>query len=173
MTWSPGMPDPYPSASSVEIYRPGADSAFADWRFEDVAIRRIAAYLIDVVIVGVLMLLAMVAGVVLTVLTFGLLGPLLGLISFAVILVGYTTLLIGGPRSATFGMRLLGIEVRRLDGGRPDYLLAGVSVVLFYVLHIATSWLLLLVALFNRRRRLVHDFLCGTVVVRTDPATER
>lgn len=167
------MPDPYPSASSVEIYRPGADEAFADWRFEEVAVRRVIAYVIDVVIVGLLMAAVMLAGVALTVLTLGLAGPLLGLVSFAVILVGYTTLLVGGPRSATFGMRLLGIEVRRLDGGRPDYLLAGVSVLLFYVLHIASSWLLLLVALFNRRRRLVHDFLCGTVVVRADPMTER
>lgn len=167
------MPDTYPSASNVEIYRPGADQAFADWRYEEVAVRRVFAYVIDVAIVGLLMAVALFAGVVLTVLTLGLTGPLLGLVSFAVILVGYSALLIGGPRSATFGMRLLGIEVRRLDGGRPDYLLAGVSVVLFYVLHVATSWLLLLVALFNRRRRLVHDFLCGTVVVRSDPATER
>ena len=167
------MADPYPSASSVEIFRPGDDGTFAHWRFEGIAVRRIFAYVIDVGIVGLLLALAMIAGVVLTVLTLGLAGPLLGLVSFAVILVGYTTFLVGGPRSATFGMRLLGIEVRRLDGRRPDLLLAAVSVVLFYVLHIATSWLLLLVALFNRRGRLVQDFLCGTVVIRTDPVTER
>jgi uncharacterized RDD family membrane protein YckC len=164
------MPDPSTSAPSVEIYRPGADDVFADWRFEEIAVRRVVAYVIDVVIVAILLAVATFAGVVLTVLTLGLAGPLLGLISFAVILVGYTALMVGGRRSATFGMRLMGIEVRRIDGGRPDYLLAGVLVVLFYVLHIATSWLLLLVALFNRRRRLVHDYLCGTVVVRTDPA---
>lgn len=167
------MPESYPSASSVAIVQPPGDGPFAEWQFEGIAIRRVLAYVIDLVLVGVLLALATIAGVVLTVLTLGLAGPLLGLISFAVILVGYTTLLVGGPRSATFGMRLVGIEVRRLDGRRPDYVLAGVSVILFYVLHVATSWLLLLVALFNRRGRLVQDFLCGTVVVRTDPVTER
>ncbi|WP_162915130.1 RDD family protein [Desertibaculum subflavum] len=167
------MPESYPSASSVALAQPGGDGPFAGWRFEGITVRRILAYAIDVALVGVLLALAMFAGMVLTVLTLGLAGPLLGLVSFAVILVGYTTLLVGGPQSATFGMRLVGIEVRRLDGRRPDYLLAGVSVVLFYVLHVATSWLLLLVALFNRRGRLVQDFLCGTVVVRTDPVTER
>ncbi len=139
-------------------------------RFDNVATLRVVAYLIDAFIVSLLLACAFAVGLVLTVLTFGLLAPILAFLSFAVVLVGYSAVLVGGRTSATVGMRVMGIEVRRVDGGRPDFILAGVHALLFYVLHVPFFFLLLLVGLFNPQRRLVHDYLTGLLVVRTGRA---
>ncbi len=98
-------------------------------------------------------------------LTFGLLfGPavaLLGLLPLA-----YHTLLIGGDKSATIGMRLMDVEVRTWTGARPGYVQAGVQTALFYLSIAVLTPLILLVALFNERCRCLHDLLCGAVVIR-------
>ncbi len=152
----------------LTAYRPDDREALAAARFDNIAALRVVAYLIDAAIVAVLLACALAIGLVLTVLTLGLLAPVLGFLSFAVVLVGYSTILVGGSKSATFGMRMMGIEVRRLDGSRPDFILAAVHVILFYALHAPFLFLLLLVGLFNPQRRLAHDFLTGIMVVRAD-----
>ena len=58
--------------------------------------------------------------------------------------------------------------MRRIDGERPGYLQAALLTVVFYVSVAATSWLILLIALFNQRGCTLHDYLCGTLVVNTD-----
>jgi uncharacterized RDD family membrane protein YckC len=75
-------------------------------------------------------------------------------------------LTIGGRRSATPGMRIMDITVRTWDGRRPGYFQAVVQTILFYATVGLTTWLILAVALFNGRRRCLHDYLCGTLVVR-------
>jgi len=157
-----------PNPGVLTAYRPDDRDALAAARFDNIAALRIVAYLIDAAIVALLLTCAFAVGLVLTVLTLGLLAPILGFLSFAVVLVGYSTLLVGGARSATFGMRMMGIEVRRLDGSRPGFIHAAVHVILFYALHAPFLFLLLLVGLFNAQRRLVHDFLTGILVVRAD-----
>jgi uncharacterized RDD family membrane protein YckC len=127
--------------------------------FDGVMFRRIVAYLIDVVILSGAVLFLWF----LVVVTLGLLGPVTALIT-PVIPIAYHSLLIGGPNSATIGMRLMGIEVRRLDGGRPDLVQALVQTLLFYT-TLALTGLLLIVALFNDRRRCLHDWLSGTLTV--------
>ncbi len=139
--------------------------------FDGVTLRRIVAYLIDMVIVGILFLLVMWAFSVLGFLSFGVLSPVLVAI-LPFVPLAYHTFLIGGERSATLGMRLFGIEVRRMDGGYPDYLQAGLLTIVFYVSVAATGWLILLVALFNGRGRTFHDYLCSTVTTRLRPAIE-
>lgn len=130
--------------------------------FDGVMFRRILAYLIDVVILsGAVFFLWF-----LVVVTLGLLGPVAAFIT-PVIPIAYHSLLIGGPNSATIGMRLMGIEVRRLDGGRPDLVQALVQTLLFYA-TLALTGLLLIVALFNDRRRCLHDWLSGTLTVNTN-----
>jgi uncharacterized RDD family membrane protein YckC len=69
-------------------------------------------------------------------------------------------------------MRAFGIEVRSWTGDRPDHLQALVQTVLFYVSTAATCSLILLVALFERRRRTVHDMVAGTLVIRRFPEPE-
>ncbi len=66
-------------------------------------------------------------------------------------------------------MQTMGIEVRASDGQRPSLLQAFTMTALFYISIALTSMLILVVALFNDRRRCVHDILSGTIVVLSDP----
>jgi len=132
--------------------------------FEGVTWRRIAAYLIDFAIIGVIFL-----GLwFIVMMTFGLLSgivfPLMPLVPIT-----YHSLMIAGRRSATLGMQFMGIEVRNLSGGLPALLQAFTMTALFYLTAAATSMLILIVALFNDRRRCVHDLLSGTLVINSDP----
>jgi len=154
-----------PGADSREAGPDPFDPVLNPELFDGVTIRRIAAYMIDLVIIGILVLVAMATFSVLGLLSFGLLSPvLIAVLPF--IPLAYHTILIGGPRCATFGMRLFGIENRRMDGGHADYLQAGLLTVVFYVSVGFTGWLILLVALFNGHGRTFHDYLCGTLTIR-------
>jgi uncharacterized RDD family membrane protein YckC len=136
--------------------------------FDGVLWRRSLAYLIDAVCIGVIVAAAWVAYLVLTMLTLGLLWPavwLLGLIPLA-----YHTLLVGGPRAATLGMRALDLQLRALDGERPVFLQALAHTVLFYLTVGPSCFLVLLFALFNRRQRTLHDVLSGMLMVRRGAA---
>ena len=76
---------------------------------------------------------------------------------------------LGGPHQATTGMRLMGIRLDRLDGGRIDGMLAVVHSVLFWSGNVILTPFVLLVALFTDRKRTLHDLLLGTVVTRVEP----
>jgi uncharacterized RDD family membrane protein YckC len=122
------------------------------------------AYLLDLCFIAVLGLALSIVLVVLTIVSFGLLYGLwylAPLLAFA-----YHTLLIGGTRSSTWGMRLMGIEVADVDGGRPSYAQALVMTLVFYVSVLGTSYLVLLLALVTKHHRTLHDLLSGTVVLR-------
>lgn len=133
--------------------------------FAGVTIRRVVAYVIDILIISVLMTAAISVFWILGILSFGVLGPLLAAV-LPFIPLAYHTIFIGGPWRSTVGMRLLGIETRRLDGGDVGYLQAGLLTVVFYLSTGATGGLILLVALFNERGRTFHDYLCATVSIR-------
>jgi uncharacterized RDD family membrane protein YckC len=76
-----------------------------------------------------------------------------------------------GAASATPGQRTLGLTVRRNDDfGPPTALQAFISVLGFY-LTLATSGVLLVVALFTIRHRTLHDLVSGLVVVRVQALT--
>ena len=128
--------------------------------FDGVLWRRVVGYSIDLLI---LMVVFSILGLIVF-LSFGLLAPVnLAIAPF--IPIAYHTFFIGRD-GATPGMRLMDLEVRTWFGARPDYLQALVMTVLFYV-SIAITWLLvLLVPLFNDRRRTLHDLISGVVVVR-------
>ncbi len=132
--------------------------------FDGVVLKRTVAYILDAVAIGLMGTAIALVALVPVVLTLGMLWPVaVGFV--ALVPVAYHTLLIGGKRPATLGMRLFGVEVRTLTGAKPGYGVALLHTVTFYVTVGLTSWLILLVALFNRRRRTLHDFLCGTIVV--------
>lgn len=136
--------------------------------FDGVLWRRSFAYLFDVVAIVFVGAVVWVVFALLTVFSLGLLAPILWPI-FGLIPVIYSTLTIGGPHSATYGMRLFDLEVRAWTGERPGYLQAAVKTILFYLTAGITFLLALAVALFNRRHRTVHDYLAGTVVIRRTP----
>jgi uncharacterized RDD family membrane protein YckC len=66
-------------------------------------------------------------------------------------------------------MRLFDVELRSVNGERPGFLQALIQTALFYITVGATCSLILLLVLFNRYKRTLHDMLAGTVMVRRFP----
>jgi uncharacterized RDD family membrane protein YckC len=126
--------------------------------------RRCLAWVIDLVLVGVLVGLAWGSLLLVGLFTFGLGWWFLGflpLVPFA-----YHCLFLTGMMSATPGQAMFGLMVRRdEDLGPPTLAQAVISTLVFY-LTLATSGLLLLVALFTSHKRTLHDLVSGLVVVR-------
>jgi uncharacterized RDD family membrane protein YckC len=135
-------------------------------RYDGVRTRRIFAFLIDAAVVLFLMVVAYVAIAVLGIFTLGLAWLLLPAV-WPVVAVLYSTLTLGGPNSATPGMRFTGIEVRKVYGERMDYGFALLHALFFWFSIAILTPLVLLVALFTDRKQLLHDLLLGTVAVRS------
>jgi uncharacterized RDD family membrane protein YckC len=146
-----------PNASQVFDFDPA--------RLTGVLWRRIFGYAVDLIVIGCIVGLAWVALVPFLILSFGLLfGPAALLV--ALIPAAYHTLLIGGRRSATWGQRLFGVQIVRIDGGSPTYIQALIQTVIFYLTVAPTSGLILLIMPFNRYGRALHDFAAGTLALR-------
>ncbi|MEX1036160.1 MAG: RDD family protein [Sneathiella sp.] len=133
--------------------------------FESIRLRRVFAYAIDVICIAVISVAATFAATILGIISFGVLTPILLLI-LAIIPLAYHTLLVGGPGSATLGMRFLNIRMERIGGGEPDYVIAFIHSAVFYLSVAATSSLILLVSVFNPRGRCLHDFVIDVVIRR-------
>ena len=138
-----------------------------DWRaYSGVLSRRIFAFLIDYAIVLLLCIPAAVIVFFLGVITLGL-GFFLYPALFVIVAVLYFGVTLSGPSQASPGMRAMGLAMARMDGRRIDFLLATVHIALFWIINSVLTPLILLAGLFTERSRLVHDFLLGTVMVRT------
>jgi uncharacterized RDD family membrane protein YckC len=135
--------------------------------FEWIILRRIIAFAFDFLFIALLVVPAHLAMAIGGLMTFGLLWifqPIL----FLLIVLSYHTMTIGSPRSATLGMRIMGVEVRSWDGGRPDHARALLHSILFYMTAFPTGFTILVVALFTKNRRTLHEILSGTVTIRSD-----
>jgi uncharacterized RDD family membrane protein YckC len=134
--------------------------------YDGVRTRRIVAFLLDYLIVGLLLIPFGILVFVLGLLTLGLAWSLFAVLApvVAIIYVWHT---LGGPNQATTGMRAMGIRLDRLDGRPIDGMTAVVHSVLFWAGNVILSPLVLLVTLFTDRKRTLHDLLLGTVVTRT------
>ncbi|MDQ0454092.1 RDD family protein [Rhizobium paknamense] len=151
-------------------YEPQMTTAVpSDWRaYSGVLSRRVFAFMIDYVLVGLLMLVAIVAVFFLGIITLGL-GWLLYPILFFLVAGLYFGLSMASPAQATPGMRAMGIALIRLDGGRIDFVTAIAHLALFWILNSVLTPLILLAGLFIERSRLIHDLLLGTAAVRVSP----
>jgi uncharacterized RDD family membrane protein YckC len=149
------------------IYRP---SPMDDgWLTAGVMTRRIFAWLLDVLLVGLLVAALWLVLLLFGVLTLGIGMPLLGVLPFVPFC--YHLFFVAGPWSATLGQQALGLAVRRNDDlGPPSFAQAFVYTLVFY-LTLATTGLLLLIALFTVRHRTLHDLASGLVVARTRALT--
>lgn len=126
-----------------------------------------AAFCVDYILIGIIIAIAGAVVFVLGLVTLGL-GWILyiGLVPLvAVIYFGYT---IGGPDHASPGMKMFSIRLETLDGKRIDFVLAAVHTVLFWAGNAIVSPLILAASFFSKRKRLLHDLLLGTVIVRSD-----
>ena len=135
--------------------------------FRGVLTRRVIAFLIDVIVLSVPVILAIIFIAVFGVVTLGLGWALFWLVSPASIIwaLVYFGSSLGGPHSATIGMRVMDLEMRTWYGSPAYFVLGAMHAVLFWVSVSFLSPLVVLVGLFNGRRRLLHDIVLGTVVI--------
>jgi uncharacterized RDD family membrane protein YckC len=156
--------------AATDVYAYAYDPARSPEYFNGVLTRRFFAFLIDAtIVIGPIILLSIfifVLGIVtlgLGWLLFWLLTPL-----FVIWALVYTGSTLGSPASATLGMRAMDLELRLWNGGRLNFLLGAVHAVFFWVITATLTPLIHLLALFNARRRLLQDFLTGTVLVNNE-----
>jgi uncharacterized RDD family membrane protein YckC len=163
----------------------GASSAGAAWRndggvpphafdpdlepelFRGVLTRRVFAFLIDLVVLSVPVILGYVFIAVFGLLTLGLGWVLFWLawpasVIWAIVYYGAS---LGGAHSATLGMRVMDLELLTFYGAPGYFVLGAMHAVLFWVSISFLSPLVVLVGLFNGRRRLLHDIVLGTVII--------
>jgi uncharacterized RDD family membrane protein YckC len=144
----PGLPDP------------DRDPQF----YAGVPSRRLAAWVIDFVIVAAISIIAIP---IFGILTLGL-GFFAAPAVFAVLSFIYRTAMLTS-RSATWGMRIMGIELRRGDGERFDFGLA-LAHVGFYTLSVFLTVPLVITVvtvLSTRYQQTLHDILLRTTAINT------
>jgi len=144
-------------------YDPDTQSEY----FQGVLARRFMAFILDVIIILVPIILLTLFIALFGLVTLGIGWLLFFLLTPIAVIwaIFYTGATLGSPQSATIGMRTMGLEMRTWYGSPMYFLLGAVHVIFFWALMTALTPLVLLVGLFNRRRRLLHDFLTGTVVI--------
>lgn len=143
-----------------------ANATTADFLTSGVLFRRVIAWLIDIVLISMLVWVLWWVLALFGLITLGFGFGAMAILPVVPFLYNFLSLL--RPRSGTPGQQILGLTVRRHhDLGPPDPLQALIYVLLYY-LTLATSGLLLLVALFTLGHRTLHDLLTGLVVVRVD-----
>ncbi len=135
--------------------------------FDGIPARRFVAFLIDLVIIAIPLVILWIFFFAVGIVTLGLGFSLFGLMPaisalWALFYYGAT---LGGPRSATIGMRAMDIEMRTWYGAPAYFLLGAVHAIVFWVTVSALTPFILLVCFFNPRKRLLHDFLVGTVII--------
>jgi uncharacterized RDD family membrane protein YckC len=136
--------------------------------------RRVFAFLIDLVVLSVPVILGYIFLAVFSVITLGL-GLILFWLAWPATIVWaivYYGASIGGPHSATMGMRAMDLEVRTWYGAPGYFVLGACHAVLYWVSISFLTPLVLLVGLFNGRRRLLHDIILGTVVINSSVRTQ-
>jgi uncharacterized RDD family membrane protein YckC len=142
--------------------------------FRGVLTRRVFAFLIDLVVLSIPVVLACMFIAVFGVVTLGLGWALFWLISPASVIwaLVYYGASLGGPHSATLGMRVMDLQLRTWTGAPGYFVLGAAHALLFWLSVSFFTPLVLLVGLFNGRRRLLHDMLLGTVVINSSVAAE-
>ena len=152
---------------SIELKPHAYDPATNPELFEGVVARRVVAFLIDFLILSIPVVFVSMFIFVVGIVTFGLGFLFYALLWPAMVIwaIAYYGLTLGSPASATIGMRAMDIEMRTWYGAPAYFVLGAVHAVVFWVTVSALTPLVLLVCLFNERRRCLHDILVGTVVI--------
>ena len=152
---------------NVEVKPHAYDPALQPELFEGVLARRVVAFLIDVVVITVPLIFVAIFIFMFGLVTLGLgwflfffYGPIA--VIWALIYYGMT---FGSPASATVGMRMVDLEMRTWYGTPCYFVLGAVHAIAFWLSVSFLTPFILLVALLNDRRRLLHDMLVGTIVI--------
>ncbi len=158
---------------SIELKPHAYDPAATPELFEGVLARRVVAFLIDFLILSLPVVFVSMFIFVVGIVTFGLGFLFYALLWPAMVIwaIAYYGLTLGGPASATIGMRAMDIEMRTWYGSPAYFVLGAVHAVVFWITVSAITPLVLVVCLFNDRRRCLHDILVGTVVINNEART--
>ena len=137
--------------------------------FRGVLTRRVFAFLIDLLVISIPVVLGYLFIAVSGLITLGLGWALFWVawpasVVWAIVYYGAS---LGGPHSATLGMRVMDLELRTWYGAPGYFVLGAMHAVLFWVSISFLTPFVVLVGLFNSRRRLLHDVVLGTVVINT------
>lgn len=152
---------------SIEVKPHAYDPAASPELFEGVLARRCIAFLIDVTIIAIPVLLAAVFIFIFGLVTLGVGWVLFWLLSPAAVIwaIVYYGLTFGSPASATIGMQAMDIEMRTWYGTPVYFVLGAVHAIVYWLTVSFITPFVLLIAFFNHRRRLLHDMLVGTIVI--------
>jgi uncharacterized RDD family membrane protein YckC len=152
---------------NVEVKPHAYDPVTQPELFEGVPARRVVAFLIDLLVITVPLIFVAIFIFMFGLVTLGLgwflfffYGPIA--VIWALIYYGIT---FGSPASATIGMRAVDLEMRTWYGAPCYFVLGAVHAIAFWLTVSFLTPFILLVALFNDRRRLLHDMLVGTIVI--------
>ena len=159
---------------SIDVKPHAYDPVVNPELFEGVLARRCIAFVIDVVIIAIPVLFAAAFIFIVGLLTLGLGWLLYWLLSPAAVIwaIFYYGLTFGSPASATIGMRVMDLEMRTWYGAPAYFVLGAVHAIVYWITISFLTPLILLVALFNQRRRLLHDRLVGTIVINSRARAE-
>ena len=135
--------------------------------FDGVLARRVIAFIIDFFIIAVPVVFAAMFIFAFGIITLGLGFALYWLLSPATVVwaLAYYGVTLGGPASATIGMRVMDLEMRTWYGAPAYFVLGAVHAVVYWITISFLTPLILLVGFFNDRKRLLHDMVVGTVVI--------
>ena len=159
---------------SIELKPHAYDPAANPELFEGVLARRVIAFFIDIVIIVIPAVFAAIFIFMFGLVTLGLGWALFWLLWPATVVwaIFYYGLTFGAPASATIGMRVMDLEMRTWYGAPAYFVLGAVHAVVYWIAASVLTPFILLVGLFNERRRLLHDILIGTVVINNAVRTE-
>ena len=159
---------------SIDIKPHAYDPATQPELFDGVLARRVVAFIIDFIVISIPVALAAMFIFAFGIVTLGLGFALYWLLPSATVIwaVVYFGATLGGPTSATIGMRVMDLEMRTWYGAPAYFVLGAVHAVLFWISVSFLTPLVVLVGLFNGRRRLLHDIILGTVVINSSVRTQ-
>jgi uncharacterized RDD family membrane protein YckC len=169
------------SSNSGATWRSGGPAqqpAYDPWKqpelFRGVLTRRVFAFLVDLVVISIPVILAVIFIFVFGLVTLGLGWGLFWLVSPATVIwpILYYGMSLGGPHSATWGMRMMDLQMRTFTGTPGYFILGCAHAVLFWASVSFLTPLVLVVGLLNGRRQLLHDLVLGTVVVNNSARTQ-
>ena len=152
---------------SIDIKPHAYDPAAHPELFDGVLARRVVAFAVDFIIIAIPVVLAAMFIFAFGIVTLGLGFALYWLLPAASVVwaIVYFGLTLGSDRSATIGMRVMDLEMRTWYGAPAYFVLGAVHAIAFWFTVSFFTPLILLVAFFNERRRLLHDIMLGTVVI--------
>ena len=136
--------------------------------YSGVLTSRVVASAIDLGVITFLTFIVYLLIAVLGIVTFGLSWLAFFLPIVPIIAIAYVALTVGSPAQATYGMRIAGVRLVRLDGRRVDAAYGALHSLLFWFSVTVLSPFVLLIGLFTGKRQLGHDLLLNTAMVRTN-----